>query len=238
MLSVKPVANFTMPKIGFGFGSPFRASSNPSPNLDLSGRSGNKANSASAALFGDGDSNNRPDPLLDLDRLPLPLPPGTFEGRCIVRIERNRHHSPLARAFLPYYLFDDAGRQYLVITGNRQLCEAAQFQFQLPIVSPSPSFRALAPNIFTVATTDGLPAGRLHLFGNKLVLLASEEQEQEQEVESGRGENEQEQEQAKEKKRVSKGSGRVGRFSTKPVPVVLRFVEVKEVAQPQPQSNP
>jgi hypothetical protein len=237
MLSLKSAINFTIPKIGFQSTEGLAITSSdlkPSPDAypgrgkdksDEEARSpalsivvGNPSNSSSSS-----SSSNMPDPMLDLDRLPLPLPPISFEGRCIVRVERNRHHSPLARAFLPYYLFDDAGRQYLVITGNRQLVEAAQSQLQLSILSPSLPARALPPNIFSVATTDGVPAGRIHLFGNKLTLLPVQEDK--------------EKEKEKEKERVSKGSGRVSRFGSKrvPVPVVLQFVEIKGVAQPQSQ---
>jgi hypothetical protein len=251
MLALKPVTNLIAPQIQLGSGSPLRASIGPNLRsnsgfyLNLSGGKA-KGSAASADLFGGGGgggSSNRPDPLLDLDRVPLPLPPISFEGRAIVRVERNRHYSPLARAFLPYYLFDDTERQYLVITGNRQLCEAAQFQFQLPIVPKSA--RALPPNIFSVATTDGVPAGRLYLFGNKLTLLATQEdqdQEQEQAVESSGGSREKAKEKAKAQASKGSGSGRVGWFGLKrvpvPVPIVLRFVEIKGIAQPQPQSNP
>jgi hypothetical protein len=99
---------------------------------------------------------------LDFDRLPLPQPPLSFDGKPIVRIERNHHRSPLARAFLPYYLVDDKGRHYLVLAGShRQSPQPFQFQSQI------------ATNLFFVATTDRMPAGKILIFGNKLRLVAT-----------------------------------------------------------------
>jgi hypothetical protein len=88
----------------------------------------------------------------DYDRLPLPLPPLSFDGIAIVRVERNRHRSPLARARLPYYMFDSEGRSYLVLAASHA-ATAGQKR-----------------TLFRVATLDGLPAGKIAIFDKKLEL--------------------------------------------------------------------